>query len=405
MPVILFPSASTSPLSSAPFPLFFFFFFLSVPSFPPPSSCLLGFFFYLSSLFFFPSLSSSFSLPLAVIRFSSMSTSPLSSAHFPSFSFSYFSLFLLFLLRRLFLPYLVLSLVASSFRIGFSFLLKSFPFLFFLLFLSVFRLSFLFPSVSVVFHSAGFFIRSGVCFLSPRLLSPLRLFSSAGSSSVLLLFLVRYDRYPLAPVPLPLLFLLPLLRYWRGGILSLLRFLVPGFFSPPSSCGSSSWLVPSFFGPSALIIRFCSACSSPFAVVLLFVLPSSLWVFFLLIRCRSPICRLVLLSLFLLPACLIASLAGGVFFSLSFCLGVSAALVTLFRGCLSGGVCFRRMGARLVLSHVRFLGYFSIRCALRGFPDFFAFLVLSYVYLGLLLLCCDMVVCLFFVVTASAPSL
>ena len=37
-------------------------------------------------------------------------------------------------------------------------------------------------------------------------------------------------------------------------------------------------------------------------------------------------------------ACLMASWAGDVFLSLSLCLGVSAALVTLFQGCLSAGV-------------------------------------------------------------------
>ena len=134
--------------------------------------------------------------PTHTHSFRSVSHSLLSSASFPSSSSSSFFLsffrFLPFLLHWLFLPYIHLPLVASSFRVGFSFLLRSFLVLFFFsASFFVFRLSFFFTMFSLAFRSSGFFLRLGVCFLSPLILSPFRLSSSTVCSSDSSIFFFR----------------------------------------------------------------------------------------------------------------------------------------------------------------------------------------------------------------------
>ena len=121
---------------------------------------LLRLFFSCSSLAFPPGSS----FPLLFLFLCSVTRRPLSLCLvllFPlllSFFF-FFSFFSFFSSSFDFLTYLLLSLVASSFLIGFSFLLRYFLFL-----LCLFCLLSFFP-FSLRFRSAGFFIWSEVCFL------------------------------------------------------------------------------------------------------------------------------------------------------------------------------------------------------------------------------------------------
>ena len=189
------------------------------------------------------------------------------------------------------------------------------------------------------------------------------------------------------PSPTALISSLPPLFGGGGGkhFFSILHFLVPGFSSPPSCCRISSLPVVSFhsFHP-CLFIRFCSACSSPIAVLSLFRLAlfplGCLLPFLLLYACiSSPV-----VSSFLLPTCLVVPWAGGVSSSLSF-LGVSAALVTLLYGCLFGGVRLGRRCGWLVHSSVRIRGVFFLSSVLhRVFLCFFCLLVSFVCFLRLL---------------------
>ena len=367
--VLLFPSASPSPLSSTPFPLLSFLRFLlsSVPSFPPHSSCLLVLF------SCFPPCSS-FLLCL-----------PLSLSHYPS---SAFLLYLILLFPVLnFLCFLLLSLCSFSSVCFFS--------------LSSFFLWLPLPFVSVVLSLSGLFSSSSsfpfllsFVFLSlpPFPWFSVRLVSSSSRGFAffrLVFFLLGDCLHPRVLLFIrgffcSSLFTWPLSACFRPSPAALLSSIPPlcgrgGGDSPPLYCRSFYWPVTSFFGPSLLLSAFV-----PHSLSLLRLFSFRL-AFFLMGFSSSltTVACLYVVSfcyLFLLPACLIASCAGGVFSSLFLCLGVSAALVTLFQGCLSDGVCLRCMDARLVHSYVRFLWYFSIQCALQSFPlVLLPFWFLSYV--------------------------
>ena len=192
----------------------------------------------------------------------------LSSAPLPSSSFSYFFLFLPFLLYWLLLPSL-LPLVASSFCLGFSFLLRSFLFFFFLLFLFRIPSFFAFSLFSLAFCSSGFLFQSGFCFYFASFS-----FSAVflcGFSSVSSLFLFCS---PFACRSLFCCSSLFLSSTFSVGVFpSLLCFLVPGFSSlllaiagiPPCPVDSSS------FGS----LRVCFSASVPDAFHLLRLFPFS----------------------------------------------------------------------------------------------------------------------------------
>ena len=304
LPILLLHYEPASPLSSAPFLRFFLILSLSSFFFPPPSSSLLVFFSFLSSCFFFL---------LCFFFLSSVGRHPLffsvyfssSSARFPSF-------------------FLLLSLCcfcSSSF--GF-FSLSSFflwlPLLFVLVFLSLFglfsssssfsiflSLVFPLPSDSVIFLLASSSYGRGFAFfrlfffflfcgcLHPRVL--LRFFS----------FFLAAFRW------------LPSLSY--ALLSSFLRYAAEAY-PLSSSLPCSGVLLPAFLlrffllagililRPSTLIICFCSTCASACSSPLRLLLPSSCLLPYEFSYSFSTVAHLRVVSvcsLFLLPACLIAS--------------------------------------------------------------------------------------------------
>ena len=129
---------------------------------------------------------------------------------------------------------------------------------------------------SLAFHSSGFFMRSGVCFLSSLLLSPFRLFSSAVCSSDSSLFLFHS---PFACHSLSRYSSLPFLRFLAVGCVCVcvcyfLFFahlfrgsppLLPVADIPPCPVASFS------FGS----LHVCSSVSVPHALRLLWLFPFS----------------------------------------------------------------------------------------------------------------------------------
>ena len=252
----------------------------------------------------------------------------------------------------------------------------------------------------------------------PLLLSPFRLSSSAVFLLAPLSFYFPLSVY--LPFPLPLLVFLPFLRFFDGVFPFSSSLPCSGLFFRYFGCGYSSLpgglLLLRF--PQSLFLRFCSECSSPFAVDSFFVLTSCLYFVIFLLHCRSAVFRLVLLSLpscypqsWWLLACAVSSLPSPSWV-------FSAVLVTLLQGCLSsvclcgrflfgssGFVFSAADGGGIVASSVSIPGDILYKVVLAGFSiASFAFWFLSYVSFGFFLLRCAVMVLLISVVTAPAAS-